>query len=93
MSTDTETPAPGAETETPPALPPANLIDGLDSASIKEELAALRAEIAELAKVKAAAPSAPAVPTTETPPPAITPKAPDLSGLPVHARMAAGYSK
>jgi hypothetical protein len=90
MTTETETPAPAADTDTPPASPPATQIDMVELSSVKEELAALRAEIAELAKAK---PAAPIVPSTETPPPAITPKAPDLSGLPVHARMAAGYSK
>jgi hypothetical protein len=34
-----------------------------------------------------------AVPATPTPPPAITPKTPDTSSLPIHARLAAGYSK
>lgn len=58
-------------------------------AALKEELAAIRELIAEKPAEK---PSAP-VPATDTPPPAITPKAPDTSALPVYARLAAGYAK
>lgn len=93
MSTETPTPAPVAENETPPASPPAAPDTALELSAVKDELAALRAEIATLAAAKVETPPTPVVPTTETPPPAITPKAPDTSALPVYARLAAGYSK
>lgn len=77
-----------SEETTPEITPPADTT-AADLSALKDELTAVRAELAEL-KSK---PAAPAVPTTETPPPAITPKAPDTSGLPVYARLAAGYTK
>ncbi len=84
------TPAPNAAPEPAPASPPAGANAHPELAALRDELAAIRAELAELAKAK---PAAPAVPATDTPPPAITPKAPDTSALPIHARLAAGYSK
>jgi hypothetical protein len=93
MSNDASNAAPNADPETPPALPPAVPNAAPELAALKDELAALRAEIAELTKATAEAPANPVVPGTDTPPPAITPKAPDTSALPVYARLAAGYSK
>ncbi|MCP3731806.1 hypothetical protein M9978_15380 [Sphingomonas sp. MG17] len=81
------------ETKPPPA--PELEIPAIDHAgelaAIKGQLATLLAQLAELNEAKATAPAP--VPATDTPPPAITPKAPDTSALPVYARLAAGYSK
>ncbi len=83
MSTKTPAPAPALEI---PAIDHA-----AELAAINDQLATLQAALAELSD---AGPQPPApVPATATPPPAITPKAPDTSALPVLARLAAGYSK
>lgn len=84
-TTDTTETQPAAQA--PAIIPPTSAGD--DLAALKDELAALRADIAKLAETKAA----PVVPSTETPKPAITPFAPDPASLPVHARLAAGYTR
>lgn len=50
-------------------------------------------QIAWFNQAKATGAFKPAVPTTESGKPAITPRTPDTSALPVYARLAAGYAK
>lgn len=85
MSTETPVTAPVLEI---PAIDHA-----AELATIKDQLATLHAQLAELSDAKPPAPAPAPVPATDTPPPAITPKTPDTSALPVYARLAAGYSK
>lgn len=85
MNEEEPAPAPAPEA----AAPETQTDHAAELAALKEELAAIR----ELITARPAERRAASVPATDTPPPAITPKAPDTSALPVYARLAAGYVK